>query len=189
MFRAARLLQRRVGAPRALPPLLFMTDPARCPDPVRIAARLPRGAGVVFRAFGAPDALQTARALARMCRRRGLALLIGADHRLARRCGADGLHLPERALRRPVLHAPGLLTAAAHTARALRRAKHAGARAALLSPVFPSKSASAKAPLGLRQARAMARCAKLPVYALGGVKLGRVPIGPFCGLAVVEALL
>ncbi len=189
LFRAARLAHKRTGAPAALPPLLFLTDPQRCRDPVTIASRLPRGAGVVLRSFGAADALQTARMLSRVCRRRGLALLIGADARLARRSGAQGVHLPERMTIRPALCRHGMITAAAHSQRALQRAARCGAQAALLSPVFPSKSPSAKSPLGRRQAGAMARCAGLPVYALGGINLHRLPVGPFCGFAVIEALL
>jgi len=38
-----------------LPALLFFTDPARTPDPAADAANLPKGAAVVYRAFGAPE--------------------------------------------------------------------------------------------------------------------------------------
>lgn len=166
-----------------------MTDPQRCCDPALVAARLPRGAGVVFRSFGAPNALRTARALARICRRRGLILLIGADHRLARRCQADGVHMPERLMTRPAPRAHGVITAAAHGPKALRSAKRFAAQAALLSPVFPSNSSSATTPLGARRARALARTAGMAVYALGGIHARRLPIGPFCGIAAVEAFL
>ena len=42
---------------KLLPRLFFFTDPIRTPDPARILTRLPRGAGVVYRAFGAADAV------------------------------------------------------------------------------------------------------------------------------------
>lgn len=189
LFRAAQCLHRRARAPAALPALLFFTDPHRMPDPLLVAATLPRGAGVVFRGFGAQGSLRRARTLARICRRRGILLLIGADENLARRVGAQGVHIPERLMKRPAKLRQGLVTTAAHGPQALRRAARLGARAALLSPVFPSKSPSAKQPLGLRRARAMASHAQLPVYALGGVCLRRLPIGPFCGIAAIEALL
>ncbi len=48
----------------ALPPMLFFTDPERTPSPERVMERLPRGAGVVFRAFGRPDALDQGRSVA-----------------------------------------------------------------------------------------------------------------------------
>lgn len=189
LFQAGRILHRRCGAPSPLPPLLFFTDPQRVRDPAPIAARLPRGSGMVFRSFGAADALVIARQLARICRRRGLILLIGADARLARRCGVDALHLPERQVCKGLAPARRLITAAAHGPKALQRARRFGAAAGVLSPVFASRSASATIALGPRYAAALARSAGMPVYALGGIHLGQIPIGPFCGLALVEGLL
>jgi thiamine-phosphate pyrophosphorylase len=192
--RAARARKPRRGRP-ALPPLFFFTDPDRTPAPERTAARLPRGAGVVFRAFGRPDAVQVGRRLAALARARGLVLLVGADEALAARLGADGLHLPERSLAAaPRLRArrPGwLLTGAAHSRAALARAARAGLDGAVLSPAFPSRSLSAGRPLGpLRFAR-LARGARLPVYALGGVSARtarRLESTRAAGLAAVEAL-
>ena len=68
MARTAQFLGRqaraRKGAKAALPSLLFFTDPVRTPDPEAVARRLPRGAAVVFRAFGAADAEARGRRLA-----------------------------------------------------------------------------------------------------------------------------
>jgi len=191
LFRAARLLQRRSGAPSRLPPLLFFTDPARTPDPLAVVSRLPRGCGVVYRSFGAAEQVRCGRALARLARRRGVRLLVGADLRLARQIKAEGAHLPERLAngRRVALWPGATLSAAAHGPAGLRRAQRLGADAAVLSPVFASSSPSAGRPLGLRKARRMAGAAKLPVYALGGVGPARMPIGPFCGVAAVEAMV
>jgi len=140
---------RRKALPRArrpLPPLFFVTDPVRAPRPAAVAMALPRGCGIIYRAFGAPDAGRVAAALAKIARRRGLILLVGADEGLAARVGAHGVHLPERALataRRLRARQPGwILTAAAHSARALAAAARCGLDAALLSPVFDSPSAS-----------------------------------------------
>src|SRR5262245_30814381 len=123
LMRTARRLNREAGHP-ALPPLLFLTDPLRTPDPLAVAKRLPRGAGVVFRHFGAANRLTLARQLSTICRRRGLVLLIGMDPALARRVRANGVHWPERCLaRRFLARTPSLLvTAAAHSRRALARA-------------------------------------------------------------------
>ena len=87
---------RKGGLRKALPAVLFFTDPVRTPDPEAVAARLPRGTGIVYRHFGASDAEARARRLTTIARDRGLVLLIGADAALARRVGADGVHLPER---------------------------------------------------------------------------------------------
>jgi len=152
--------------------------------------RLPRGAGLVYRAFGAPDAPHVARRLLAIARRRGLILLIGAGDPVL---PAAGVHLPERMVgpawrfRRP----GRLVTAAAHSARAIRRARLAGCDAVLVSAVFESASASAGKPMGPVRFAALVRGAGLPVYALGGVnaRTARRLLGSVAaGLAVVEAL-
>ncbi|MBI1186413.1 MAG: thiamine monophosphate synthase [Alphaproteobacteria bacterium] len=185
----ARQLSAETGA-RGSPPLLFLTDPARTPDPVAIAARLPAGAGVIYRHFGAADRRGTAAALAAVCRTRGLALLIAADPDLAMATGAAGVHWPERLIpgRR---HGFPLETAATHGAEALARAARAGLDAALLSPVFPSRSAPAGRPLGPMRAAGLAQRAGLPVYALGGVNARsarRLKGLGFSGIAAVGAI-
>lgn len=170
-----------------------MTDPARVPDPESVVRRLPAGSAVVFRAFGAADAVEQGRRLARIARRRRLVLLAGADPALAQAIGADGVHLPERlghtarAIRRP----GWIVTAAAHDAQAIRRALAAGADAVVVSPVFESRSPSAGRPLGPVRFAAMIRAAKGPVYALGGIDAvtARRLIGSGAiGIAGVEAL-
>ena len=175
--------------------MLLFTDPGRTPDPAAAAERLPRGAGVVFRAFGAADALAKGLALARVCRRRGLVLLVGADPELARRLRADGVHLPERLARRAgviaALRRRFRVTAAAHDLPAVLAAGRAGAEGLVISPVFPSLSRSAGKPLGPMVLAGLVRQARIPTYALGGVNahsaraLGLTGVS---GLAAVEAL-
>jgi thiamine-phosphate pyrophosphorylase len=184
----ARALKRRNGRP-ALPALLFFTDPQRTPDPLAIARRLPAGAAIVYRHFGAPARRTMAEALLRICRRRRLKLLIGADWALAERISADGVHLPQRlagnAARLRKAHPRWLITVAAH--RRVRPCR--GADAVVLAPIFPSTSPSAKHPLGARAANAMARRAGLPVYGLGGVNARNGPrLHSFAGLAAVKSL-
>jgi thiamine-phosphate pyrophosphorylase len=196
MWRAARKLGGRASNGKRVPPLLFFTDPERTPDPIAIAiaSGLPRGAGVVYRAFGAADAARTGSRLKAVCRRRGLTLLIGGDERLAAVVRADGLHLPERAgsaagaVRR---RRPGwLLTIAAHSPAAVRRAMLAGADAAVVSTAFPSRSKSAGRPLGPLRLSAMARLSGGCVIALGGVNpqtTKRLVGTPVVSAAAVEA--
>ena len=147
-----------------------MTDPVRTADIFSIAHRLPRGFGIVWRHFGAADRLEAGRKLARLCRRRGLVLLVSADPVLAARIGAHGVHWPEARLRGMRLKPAGLIeTAAAHSPRAAARAARFGVDAVVVSPVFPSRSPSAGKPLGALRFRQMARSASIPVYALGGL--------------------
>ena len=174
---------------------MLMTDPARISDPLAAAGRLPRGSAVVFRAFGAADAARQGRQLARIARRRGLLLLVGADPNLALAIGADGVHLPERLAHRAgaILRAhPGwLVTAAAHGEVAARRARLCGADAVVISPVFESRSPSAGKPLGPVRFALLVRRAKIPAYALGGVDARtavRLIGSGAVGIAAVEAL-
>jgi thiamine-phosphate pyrophosphorylase len=171
--------------------MLAFTDPARTPDVLALARSLPRGAALVYRAFGASDALAVARRLKAIAQSRGLLLLIGADAKLATRARADGVHLPERlahnapALRRT--HPGWIVTAAAHGPRASR----VRADALVVSAIFPSRSPSAGPPLGPIRLAILARRAGAPVYALGGInqKTARrlLPTG-VVGIAAVDGL-
>jgi thiamine-phosphate pyrophosphorylase len=180
---------------KPLPNLMFFTDPARTPDPERVAERLPPGAAVVFRAFGAADATARGLRLRAVTARRGLMLLVGADEDLAARIGADGLHLPQRMAadlpairdRRP----DWLITLAAHDQDAARIGATVGADALVASPIFASRSPSAGRPLGLEGLKAMVEAVETPVYALGGVRADTVErlLGSgIVGIAAVEAL-
>lgn len=157
---------------RRLPWLLLMTDVHRLPDPAAAVARLPAGAAVVVRHPDAGERARLAGRLQRLCRRRGLRLVIADDPRLARRLGADGLHLPEARLRSPRRFdvRPGTwITAAAHAPAAMERARLRGVDAVLLSPVAPTASHPGRPPLGRRGFRRLAGRRGPAVYALGGV--------------------
>ena len=173
LWDTARKLGRPKPRGKPLPPLLFFTDPVRTPFPQRVIAQLPRGAAVVYRAFGAPDALETGRRLARLSRGRGVLFVIGADAALAVGARAAGVHLPQRLAGRAGdirrLRRRFLVTAAAHDLPAGLRAQRSGVQAVVVSPVFPSLSPSAGAPLGARRLAMIARALDIPVYALGGV--------------------
>lgn len=186
---AARL-NAQAGAP-AIPSLYFLTDPERTPDPMAAARRLPRGAAVIYRHFGASDRRRVARGLVRLCRSRDLRLLISADPDLAFAVGADGVHWPQERLP-PSRTDPGLATASAHDVAGLREAARFGADACLLSPVFPTRSSSANPCLGLFRASQLARAAALPVIALGGVNAinaRRLSGRGFAGIAAIDGLL
>ena len=163
----------RFGRRKVLPPLFFFTDPVRVPDPAAVIARLPRGCAVVFRAFGADNAVNHGQDLARLARARGLLFLVGSDEALAAACRADGIHLPQRQISRARVirarHPRWIVTAAAHSSMALARAGKAKVDAAFLSPVFTSRSRSAGRPLGSSRFCAWATKAGVPVFALGGM--------------------
>lgn len=176
----------------ALPPLIFLTDPERTPEPWRAAARLPRGAAVIHRGFGRPDARDVAERLRAETRRVDARLLIALDEDLAEAVGADGLHLPEARLdraeavrrRRP----DWLVTAALHDGGAPSAWPHAR----LLSPVFaPGGASAARKPLGLARFRELAGAQPQPVLALGGIDADNAALlrgSGAAGLCAVGAL-
>jgi len=195
LARTAAFLGRRRRARKALPALLFFTDPARTPDPEAVARRLPPGTAVVFRAFGAADAAERGARLMAVATTRKLILLVGADADLARRLGAHGVHLPERlahrARRLKAAHPGWIVTAAAHSLVAARRALADGADAVVVSSVFASRSPSAGPPMGPLRLAILASRAGGPVYALGGVdneKARLLKDAGLAGLAAVDGL-
>lgn len=195
LSRTAARFAPRTARGFGLPSLLFFTDPARVPDPEAVVERLPRGAGVVFRAFGATDARDRGLRLRAIAAARGLILLVGADMDLAEAVGADGVHLPERLrdaagelrARKP----DGLITLAAHDEGAVRAGSTADIDALVVSPVFASNSPSAGTPLGVAGLNKLISLTDKPVYALGGIRTGTVnqlENTGIVGVAAVEAL-
>lgn len=190
MLAAARRL---VGAP-GVPRLLLLSDPRRLPDPRPVAARLPRGAAVLARGLS-PAVLP---ALARLCRARGLLLLVSGDGRAALASGA-GLHVPDRAptrgllpvlLRRRGAGRGVALSCAAHGRAGLARARRLGADWVLLSPAFPTASHPGAPALGPLRWAGLARAARRPVVALGGItpaSARRLPPRAAAGLAAIGA--
>lgn len=191
----AASLRPRFASAKPLPRLIFVTDPARTPDPAAVAMRLPAGSGVIYRAFGAANALDQARGLAAIARARGLLLLIGADADLAEAVDAAGVHLPERDLGRAdglkAAHPDWIVTGAAHSLEAARLAAAFGCDSVLASTVFASASPSAGPPMGAAAFAAFVAAAPLPVYALGGVNVKTAPElvnSDAAGFAMVEGL-
>ena len=171
--------------------LFLLTDPQRGPDLQAAVAAAPRGSIVIWRSHGAAvtPAIRSAR---RLAARRGVLFSVSADVDAARALRADGLHLPEWSrLARTSIRRSGarFITRSAHSPRALARAAR-DAEAVLVSTVFASDSASARAPMGpVRFAIAARRLALPAAVALGGVNLrtaGRLCGAPLAGVAAVS---
>lgn len=177
---AARALNAASGA-RAPFHLAFLTDRRRGPDPLAVAKALPAGAAIILRDYDDPGRRARALTLQRICRERGVMLLIGGDAVLAREVGADGLHLRSDQLRKGLggarleqgreFHRAGgrLLTASCHSAEELERAGAIGADIAFLSPAFATASHPGAEGLGAEKFRRLAAASPIPVLALGGV--------------------
>jgi thiamine-phosphate pyrophosphorylase len=196
LARAALTLNRAARCPLLLPPLIFMTEEARVPDPLAAARELPRGTAIILRHRDKRRREALACDLAPLSRRLDLTLVIAGDADLAIRVGAHGVHFPEARIAEAAhwraMRPHWLITAAAHSERAILKAAHAGADAALLAPVFHTRSHPDAKIIGPLRARLMANRARLPLYLLGGVgagNIGRLAGARFAGVAAIEALL
>jgi thiamine-phosphate pyrophosphorylase len=152
-----------------------MTDENHLKGPQAIVRSLPSGSAVILRHYGDPNRGEIAKQLIAETRGRHIRVLIAGDVRLALRVGAHGIHVPEAMARHCALtwqnwQKPSwLVTAAAHSPKALLRAERLGAHAALLSPVFTTTSHPNSKPLGVIQFASWCRTSPLKIYALGGV--------------------
>jgi thiamine-phosphate pyrophosphorylase len=178
-----------------LPPLVLMTDDDRLADPIPPASALPRGSMIVVRSRDEGKRRELGRALLKLARRMGYAVLIADDPLLAVDLGADGIHLPEARMREAAYwHArfPAILiTSSAHSLRAVTHAGSLPLDAVFVSPVFPTQSHAGRPALLPMRASSLSRAARKPVYALGGIDARnalRLAHGGFAGLAAIAAL-
>jgi thiamine-phosphate pyrophosphorylase len=193
LARAARQLN---ACSPHLPPLILMTDEQRLNDPLAVALALPKNCAIILRHTDAKARAGLAESLRKIAHKNGLLLLIAGDAALAARLTCDGLHLPEARAREAAhfkaLHPDWLITAAAHSARAVTIAAGARCDAVLLAPVFATQSHIGRAGLGVSRFCAIAQNARLPIYALGGVNAQnshRLAGARLAGIAALDALI
>ena len=147
-------MQRRQPLPR----LWLMTDERQGEALWTALERLPRGAGIVFRHYSLPaKERQHVFARVRAIARKKRLLLLAAGSPLP---GADGVH---------GARGRGLRSASAHNLAELKAAEREGAHLVFVSPVFPTRSHPGARTLGRIRFGMIARQAKVPVVALGGV--------------------
>jgi thiamine-phosphate pyrophosphorylase len=147
-----------------LPRLWLMTDERQGEGLFKAIARLPQGAGIIFRHYSLEqvvrrDLFERVKAAAP-----GPVLLAGSA-RQAEAWGADGSHGSGRGF--------GLRSAPVHDHGEIRAAERAGADLLFLSPVYATQSHRQARPLGLARFAWLARRTALPVIALGGMNEAR----------------
>lgn len=149
---------------RPVPHLWLLSDARNDKVLERALARLPEGAGFIFRHYHLANDQRQARfrKLARVARARGLLVVLAGTPLLAKRWKADGSYGPPCA-------GNSLRLATAHSLREIASANRSGAAAVLLSPVFATRSHPEGKPLGPLKFRLMAMRAAMPVIALGGM--------------------
>ena len=147
-------------ARQPLPRLWLMTDERQGERLLGAVARLPEGAGIVFRHYSLPEVARRDLFDSVLAMAPGPVLLAGPAA-LALAWGADGSHGrgPGR----------GLRSAPVHDHSEIRAAERAGADLLFLSPVFATGSHPGARPLGLARFAWLARRTPLPVIALGGM--------------------
>ncbi len=181
---------------RPLPALILMTDDKRVPDPLHAARKLPKGSAIILRHRNDRERARLAEAFLKLARQCDLLLLIAGDQALAHRMDADGVHFPESQLSSlapcRTRHPNWIITAAAHSEHALLRASRSGVDAALLAPLFHTKSHPERNEFGVARFRLLAARAPIPVYALGGVtaaNAGRLAAARVAGIAAIDGVL
>jgi thiamine-phosphate pyrophosphorylase len=158
---------------KTLPAIWLISDARNDAGLERTLARLPRGSGFIYRHYHLSDAERHARfrALRQVAKARGHMTILADSALTAREWGADGIYGAPRSLtprRAGLIH-----LATAHSLGELGLAARIGADAALLSPVFPTRSHPGGGTLGAVRFRLLARQAGLPVIALGGMSAHR----------------
>ena len=153
-----------------LPRIWLVTDARSDALLDRAIALLPRGSGVIFRHHHLPPPARAARLahIHRLCRRYA--------HRLEIAGQGYGPPAPHRRL------------ATAHSLREMGRANRWGANAVLLSPVFPTRSHPGTPTLGRVRLLLLAKRARMPVIALGGMTARRFRGLGIYGWAAIDGL-
>lgn len=124
------------------------------------------------------DALrELALRVVKLAHTRDAQVLLNGDVALAQEVGADGVQLTAAQLTeltgRPAVN---WCAASCHGVEELHRAQALGCDFALLSPVLPTQSHPGAAHLGWQNFAAIVRGSSIPVYALGGLNLGDMPL-------------
>jgi thiamine-phosphate pyrophosphorylase len=145
----------------------------------------------------AAELFRLARQLRAVTRRYRARLLINDRIDIALAVEADGVHLGAGSLpladARHLLGPKKLIGYSAHRVEELSSAENSGADFATFSPVFhtPSKAAWGP-PQGIERLRQACRASRMPVFALGGIRLEYLPevlAAGAHGVAVISAIL
>jgi thiamine-phosphate pyrophosphorylase len=151
-------------------------------------AKLPRGSGFIYRHYHLDDAERVARfqKLAYLARKHCHLVILADSAITARAWGADGIYGAPRALypRRIDM----LQLATAHDLAEIGLANRFGADAVLLSPVFTTRSHPDADSIGPVRFRMLARHAKMPVIALGGMAAERAKTLDWLRWAAIDSL-
>lgn len=137
-----------------------------------------------------------ATSLARQCRDAGAPMIVNDHPALARDCGADGAHIGQEDGR--VADARALLGAGHFVGKSTHSFEQAVAAAAErpdylgYGPLFATPTKPDYHPVGLADIRRVMAALTLPVFCIGGIKLGNLPVALAAGarrVAIVSGIL
>ncbi len=172
----------------SLPPIYAITNAKKYGETEfmqRLKAALEKGVRLVqVREHDmAPEQLESfARRVVTLAHEHDARVLINGDETLARRCGADGVHLPGEQLMR-MKQRPGtrIWAASCHDATELAQAAALEADFVVLSPVLPTPTHPEAAGMGWEKFAGLVNNYPVPVYALGGMKRELLETAMRCG--------
>jgi len=176
--RSCKNLRKKFGAaPHAggqyIPRLWLLSDARNDASLESSLAALPAGSAFLYRHHHLDNAARHKRYrhLNRLCRQYRLLIFLSDTAKKARQWRADGFF---NAAPRRSGKAGLILVMPVHNHKELARARHGGADAILLSPIFPTASHPGAPALGILQRRALLLRActhhsRLPVILLGGM--------------------
>jgi thiamine-phosphate pyrophosphorylase len=165
------------------PPLLLVTDrrQARRPLPHIVAAAVKAGCRWISlreKDLPADEQVLLARSLIRLAHAHEAQLTIHGDGELAAAAGADGVHLPagsDQAAARAFLGAHKLIGMSIHTVTEAESINPLSVDYVVAGPAFETASKPGYGPeLGRKGIAAIARVARVPVLAIGGINTARV---------------
>ena len=147
--------------------------------------KIPKQAAFLLRSYKAKSRKKIAKQLLKFCKMKKLKLLIASDIKLAEDINAHGVHFPEYMIKKKniinwvivkniKLRKNWIITTAVHSLQAIKNAEFFDIDAALLSPVFSSKSHPNKKYLGINKLSKIVKKTKLPIYALGGINIKNI---------------
>jgi thiamine-phosphate pyrophosphorylase len=183
------------------PPLLLVTDRAQARRPLAeiIAAALTGGCRwVSLREKDLPEDEQVPlfRGLLPIAHRHGARLVLHGEAALAKLAGADGVHLPagsDAAAARALLGSAKLVGVSIHTVPEAEAIDPQAADYALAGPAFETPSKPGYGPeIGRKGLSEIARAARVPVLAIGGLntaRVGEVMAAGCAGVAVMGGVM
>ena len=147
--------------------------------------KIPKESAFLLRSYKANKRKKIAKQLLKFCKMKKLKLLIASDIKLAEHINAHGIHFPEYMIKKKnkinwdivkniKLRENWIITTAVHSLQAIKKAEFFDIDAALLSPVFSSKSHPNEKNLGINKFEKIVKKTKLPIYALGGINIKNI---------------